>query len=40
LLQPGRFNSPHGLATDASGAIYVSEWLIGGRFTKLERAPS
>lgn len=37
LLEPGKFNSPHGLATDADGNIYVSEWLIGGRFTKLER---
>ena len=34
-LQVGRFNSPHGLAGDASGAIYVSEWLIGGRTLKL-----
>jgi len=36
-LQPGRFNSPHGLTADAQGNIYVSEWLIGGRFVKLER---
>jgi hypothetical protein len=35
LLEPGKFNSPHGLAVDASGNIYVSEWLIGGRFTRL-----
>jgi len=37
LLEPGKFNSPHGLATDADGNIYVSEWLIGGRFIKLRR---
>ena len=34
-LGPGVFNSPHGLATDASGAVYVSEWLIGGRLVRL-----
>ncbi len=34
-LGPGVFNSPHGLATDDKGAIYVSEWLIGGRLVKL-----
>lgn len=36
-LQPGRFNSPHGLAIDAQGDVYVAEWLIGGRFTRLRR---
>jgi hypothetical protein len=30
------FNSPHSLATDADGNLYVSEWLIGGRYTKLK----
>lgn len=35
LLEPGKFNSPHGMAVDDEGNIYVSEWLIGGRFTKL-----
>ncbi len=34
-LRPGLFNSPHGVAADAHGAIYVAEWLIGGRYTKL-----
>ena len=34
-LTEGLFNSPHGLATDADGNVYVSEWLIGGRFVKL-----
>lgn len=36
-LEPGKFNSPHGMAVDAEGNIYVAEWLIGGRFTKLAR---
>ncbi|MFQ6029431.1 MAG: hypothetical protein ACE5Q6_18295 [Dehalococcoidia bacterium] len=36
-LTPGRFNSPHGMAVDADGNLYVAEWLIGGRFTKLAR---
>ena len=33
---PNEFNSPHSLATDADGNLYVSEWLIGGRYTKLK----
>lgn len=37
-LRPGKFNSPHGLATDRDGNIYVSEWLIGGRYIKLSKA--
>lgn len=36
-LQPGKFNSPHGMAVDAEGNLYVAEWLIGGRMTKLAR---
>lgn len=36
-LVPGKFNSPHGLAADSTGNLYVAEWLIGGRYTKLER---
>ncbi|MGI8868220.1 MAG: hypothetical protein ACR2F6_05050 [Mycobacteriales bacterium] len=35
-LRPGRFNSPHGIATDRDGAIYVTEWLVGGRLVKLD----
>jgi hypothetical protein len=35
LPQQDRFNSPHGVATDADGNLYVSEWLLGGRYTKL-----
>ena len=34
-LLAGHFNSPHGVATDASGTVYVSEWLIGGRLVRL-----
>ena len=34
---PAEFNSPHGIAADAEGNLYVPEWLIGGRFTKLVR---
>lgn len=37
-VRAGRFNSPHGIATDRDGAIYVSEWLVGGRLIKLEPA--
>lgn len=33
--RPDRFNSPHSLAIDADGNLYVSEWLIGGRYTRL-----
>ena len=37
-LEPGKFNSPHGLGVDANGNLYVAEWLIGGRFTRLAKA--
>ena len=36
-LPPGKFNSPHGIAMDGAGNIYVPEWLIGGRLTKLQK---
>jgi DNA-binding beta-propeller fold protein YncE len=36
-IDPFTFNSPHGMAVDPDGNIYVSEWLIGDRFTKLTR---
>ena len=35
LLKTGKFNSPHGLAVDAQGNLFVAEWLIGGRFIRL-----
>jgi hypothetical protein len=35
LPSPFVFNSPHSLATDGEGNLYVSEWLIGGRYTRL-----
>ena len=37
-LRPGLFNSPHGVAADADGNLYVAEWLIGGRYVKLVSA--
>ncbi|MGH2805981.1 MAG: hypothetical protein ACRDKT_01775, partial [Actinomycetota bacterium] len=36
-LRPGYFNSPHGLAVDTRGDLYVAEWMIGGRLTRLLR---
>jgi hypothetical protein len=36
-LEPGRFNSPHDAAFDADGNLYVAEWIVGGRITKLAR---
>ncbi|WP_432797050.1 hypothetical protein [Poriferisphaera sp. WC338] len=36
-VQPGKFNSPHDLTVDADGNIFVVEWIIGGRITKLQR---
>lgn len=36
-VQPGRFNSPHDIAVGPNGEIYIVEWIVGGRITKLER---
>ena len=36
-LHPGTFNSPHSLAVGADGSLYIVEWIVGGRITKLER---
>ena len=35
ILTPGKFNSPHGMAIDVGENLYVAEWLIRGRVTKL-----
>jgi hypothetical protein len=37
LIVPGKFNSPHGMTADAAGNLYVVEWIVGGRISKLER---
>jgi hypothetical protein len=37
-LATGSFNSPHGIAADDSGNVYVSEFVFGGRTVKLEPA--
>jgi hypothetical protein len=34
-LERGRLNSPHGIAADASGNLYIGEWLVGARYMKL-----
>ncbi len=36
-LIPGKFNSPHGICVDSNGDIYLAEWIIYGRITKLIR---
>jgi hypothetical protein len=38
-LREGRFNSPHSAAADADGNLYVVEWIVGGRITKLALCP-
>jgi hypothetical protein len=35
--EAGRFIAPHGACVDSHGDIYVGEWVIGGRLTKLVR---
>lgn len=37
LIQPGKFNSPHGGCFGPNGDIYIVEWIIGGRITKLKK---
>lgn len=36
-IRPGHFNSPHAMTADGEGNLYVVEWLVGGRITKLAR---
>lgn len=36
-ISAGHFNSPHAAAADADGNLYVVEWIVGGRVTKLAR---
>jgi len=36
---PGGFTAPHSLAADAGGNLYVSEWLLRGRYHKVTRSP-
>jgi hypothetical protein len=36
----GEFVAPHGVAFDADGNLYVSEWALTGRVVKLARRPA
>ena len=38
LIEEGKFNSPHDMAIDKEDNLYVVEWIIGGRVTKLKKA--
>ncbi|OAB35100.1 hypothetical protein PMSD_13325 [Paenibacillus macquariensis subsp. defensor] len=33
-----KFSSPHGVCVDSKGSVYVAEWIIDGRVTKLTLA--
>lgn len=37
IVRAGKFNSPHAMTADPQGNLYVVEWIIGGRITKLAR---
>ena len=37
LWEPGRFIHPHDACFDAQGNIFVVEWVVGGRVTKLRK---
>jgi len=37
LIKEGKFNSPHYMAVDDEDNLYVVEWIVGGRITKLEK---
>ena len=36
-LKEGQFTSPHGCAWDHDGNLYVEDWNVLGRVTKLKR---
>ena len=36
-LVAGKLNSPHSVAVDSEGSLYVTEYLIGSRTPKLRR---
>jgi len=37
LVKPGKFVTPHAVAADPLGNLFVVEWIIGGRITKLAK---
>lgn len=39
-VQPGHFNSPHGACLTPGGDIFVAEWIVGGRLTRLVQVAS
>jgi hypothetical protein len=34
-IVPGKFNSPHGIAVNRAGDVFITEWILGGRIIKL-----
>ncbi len=36
-VQPGHFNSPHGGCLAPNGDLYIGEWIVGGRVTRLAK---
>jgi DNA-binding beta-propeller fold protein YncE len=36
-FRPNKFSSPHGVCVDSKGNVYVAEWTVHGRITKLIR---
>jgi len=35
-FREGCLNSPHGLAVGPTGAVYLTEWALGGRVIRLD----
>lgn len=35
-MSVGLLNSPHGIAVDPEGRVFVAEWFIGGRVVRLD----